>query len=613
MAQDDAKEMLVEEESLIDPIYNKFVKSIVRAIGSTDFYEFFMDSISRADNEFQFSNRKLVKIVDLKWVDAVEEALTAFQNIVESPRNVIKEEELIVNVANAKKAGPETVRHLAQHANLVDEYHETSGDIRPGRLMQRYREDSIGLYENRLVFTTMEFAYRFVKIRHDALLEAMSDEFGAKLKVRSDMDSATEHVHMDTFIHIKEIDSTLDTDNKNEQVFATISKIYRILSAFMRSTFSQQMSQLPRVKGAINKTNILKRNKDYKKVLELLNFLKKYDQVGYTIKVVEQNPEINEKFERDIYHNILFNYLVLKGYLEDEADRKLPSPSKEKRKTLKPKFIKEIIEELTEDYDLPDVEVRKVLIEEMTKAQLMKEEAKERRRLVEEQEARRKAERERLKAEAAAERERIKQEKAAERERIRQEKEAEQERLQLERAERELEDRRRTALFREDISYFESNLFEQSCLREEAREKQAEGIKDFADAAGILEEEEQRKREEQSRERQRRREERERLQREAEQAKREELEKAERERLAKLEEEERERREAEERENAEYQALVERDREALEGVSTLITVFASELASRLEMRRRQAEAARRAEAEREEQRRRRHAQKVDIR
>ena len=46
-------------EMLIDPIYEKFTKSVIRAIGSTDFYDFFMDTLSRANNEIQFSNRRM--------------------------------------------------------------------------------------------------------------------------------------------------------------------------------------------------------------------------------------------------------------------------------------------------------------------------------------------------------------------------------------------------------------------------------------------------------------------------------------------------------------------------------------------------------------------------
>ena len=109
-----------KKPGLIDPIYQKYTKSVIRALGSTEFYEFFMDAVSKAENEFQFSNRKLEKTVDLDWVDAVEETLEAFQKIVSNPRNIIREDELIVNVANAKKAGADVVRHLSQHASLVE-------------------------------------------------------------------------------------------------------------------------------------------------------------------------------------------------------------------------------------------------------------------------------------------------------------------------------------------------------------------------------------------------------------------------------------------------------------------------------------------------------------
>ena len=385
--------------SLIDPIYQKFVRGVTRAIGSTEFYQFFMDAVSRAQNEFQFSNRKMIKTVDLRWVNNIEESLEAMQKIISNPRNIIKEEELIVNVANARKAGSETIRHLAQHSALVEKFDPDQGEVRPGRLMQRYREDSMGLYENRLVFTTMEYAYHFVKIRHDALFEAMSDEFGAKLKVKSDMESATEHVHVDMFLHIKDIESPLDTDRKNGDVFSRISRIYRVLSVFMNSEFAQQMAKLSRIKGTVTKTNVLKKNPDYHKIMVLWDFLRQYDEIGYTIRVVEQNPKIDEQFQENIYRNILFQYLILKGYLEDADDRRVPTKAKGRKRTLKPKFIHEIVEELTEDYDLPDVEIRKVLIEELTKEQLMQEEAAERRRLVEEQAKRKKEEEARKKEE----------------------------------------------------------------------------------------------------------------------------------------------------------------------------------------------------------------------
>ena len=212
-------------QALIDPIYKKFTRGVLRAISSTDFYEFFMDAISKADNEFQFSNRKLEKAVDQRWVEEIENALPAIQNIIGNPRNMIREEELVVNAALAKKVGSDVVRHLSQHASLVEDFNERTGDVRPTKVMQKYRDDTEELYENRLVFTTLEMAFHFVKIRHDALFEAMSEEYGAKLKVNSNMESATEQVQMEMFLQnilqVKFLFRFLFSKSKQDLIFFT--------------------------------------------------------------------------------------------------------------------------------------------------------------------------------------------------------------------------------------------------------------------------------------------------------------------------------------------------------------------------------------------------------
>ena len=605
------------KKTQIDPLYQKYTNSVIRALGSSDFYQFFMDSISKADNEFQFSNRKLEKTVDLAWVDAIEESLEGFQNIIALPRNVIKEEELIVNVANAKKAEADTVRHLAQHASMIEDFNAQTGDVRPSKLMQKYREDSVSLYENRLVYTAMESAYHFVKIRHDALFGAMSDEFGAKLKLRSDMDSATEHVHMDMYLHIKNIESALDTDGKNADVFGRISRLYRVLGMFMGTQFARELSKTSRVKGTITKTNVLKRNPNYKKIVKLMEFLRQYDEVGYSIKVVEQSPEINEVFQRDIYHNILFNYLVLKGYLEDPEDRQIPTAPRTKKRALKPKFIHQIVEELTEDYDLPDVEIRKVLIEELTKQQLMQEEAAERRRLVEEQAQRKKEEQERIRAEKAAEKEQLRRQREAERERIRQEKAAEEARRKQEQMEREIEDRRRSKLLKKEMARFQEELAERLLLRERAEEKQREvqQLEDYEDAAFQLEQAQERKRLAAERLEHRRLEEAERLKRqqllEKERIRREKAEEAERqkqEEAQRLAELALRQQEAEEQAKARQRA---EDMKKLQAYVQELSFFADNVAlHKLERTKLEEERAEQARIREEERRRRREQRRL---
>ena len=475
-----AQEKNTNKNSLIDPVYKKFTKSVRRAIGSTEFYEFFMDAMSRAENEVQFSNRRMEKVVDVKWVEAIENSINAMQMIVASPRNIIREDELIVNIANARKAGSDVVRHLAQHGQLVEDFNPDTGDVRPSKLMQKFREDSEDLYENRLVFTTIEMAHHFVEVRYNALFENMGDEFGAKLKVNTDLETAVEMIHFDTFMHIKTKDSALDVDEKSGDILSRIERLHRLLMTFMNTAYAQQMAKLNRVRGNLVKTNILKKNPNYRKICDLYDFLRKYDDVGYAIKITEQNPRLTEDFVEDIFHNVLFQYIVLKGYLENEEDRKLPEPLKQKKRKLKPKVIKEIIEELTEDYDVPDLEIRKVLIEELTKEQLMLEEEAERQRLVLEAEERKRLEEELRQKILQEEEEKRQREAEAEAERLRLE---EEERNRIEKVrelEQKLDDERRKMIFNDELMYFWDKLYDRLDQRSQLIEslKNTEAVED---------------------------------------------------------------------------------------------------------------------------------------
>ena len=485
--------------STIDPVYQKFSKSVVKTLMSTDFYEYFMATMESGKKQFQFSNRKVEKIVDLNWVDFIEDCLESFQIIISNPRNIIKEEEIIVNVAHAKKSGADVVRHLAQHSNYVEHFDDMTGDVRPSKLMQKMREDSTALYENRVLYTTLEAAYRFVTVRYDALMANMSDEMGAKLNVRSDFENPTEDVHFDMTIHIKQKEDALSVDARNREVFSRIARIQRLLGYYLTMPFMQAMSKEQRVKGNLNKTNVLKKHPEYKKIVALYEFLRQYDQAGYLIKIKEQNPEISEEFEQNIYHNILFNYIALKGYLEDAKDREIPVIGKDRKKVIKPKIILKIIEELVEDYDLRDVEVRKIIIDELTKEQLKYEEEQKRQILIRDAEETRRKIEEQMRLEKLRGKEEAKR-KREEEERIRRQKKQEAaEKVQQNELLQKSEDRRRTKPILDEYNKVFSQIASKTLQRSELIEEiqQYPKQESFADFVYNMEQAERIKAEEQ--------------------------------------------------------------------------------------------------------------------
>ncbi|NCB52315.1 MAG: hypothetical protein EOM54_10590 [Clostridia bacterium] len=468
----------------IDPIYKAYTARVIKYLASTEFYDYFMAVLESGKNTFQFSNRKVEKTVDESWVAAIETAIKPMDEIIANPRNFIIQEEVIVNIALAKRVTSDSIIHLSQHGNMIDTI--TEEGVRPNRLMNKFKEDSWNTYENRFVYTLLEMAWNFVDKRYEAIFTALSEEYGAYLKINSKMHSYHESVTASIDLRIRQEEDLLSADEKNETIFSRIARLHRLLNNFHQSNFAQEVSKYGKIKPPLVRTNAIAKNPNFKACHTLWNFLLAYEDIGYNICIFEQSSEIDESFTRDIYHSILFNYIILKNYLEDPKDREINLNKNYKKKKLKPKFITEIVEEIVKNYDLPDVEIRKVLIEEITKAQLMLEEETERRRLVEAKEKemlekQRLEERERERLAKEAEKERIRKEKEAMRERIRQEKEreAEQERLQLEQKRKEQADMQKGASFREELERFKKDRIctvenRRKAAEEEAALKKAE-------------------------------------------------------------------------------------------------------------------------------------------
>lgn len=423
---------------MIDPIYRKFTATAFKNLTSPDFYEFFLNMLKNGEQTFQFSNRKLDMQVDPAWVDIIEATIPSFFEITRNPRVVITQEELVTNVVQAKRIDSQVVKHLCAHSYLVEAL-DDNGDVIPEKVLNIFKEETWNTYENRFVYTLLVKTYEFVAKRYRDMQEYMNDEYGATLDIKASGEGSLEKFNIDTHLKINQKDDFFDTDDKQHNIFARIKKIYEDLSYLMTTKFSKEMIKYSKVFPPLVPTNAIKKNPHLKKCHKLWDFLLAYMDVGYSVQIIEQNPEINEKFEQDIYDNIMFTYIILKGYLEDNRDRQLERGSRARRRFLKPKYIKEIVEEFVRDFNLPDVEVRKILIEELTKEQLMREERSERYKLVDErrrtkENERREKELERARKAKEREREAKKREAEKRKERALKEREKAKEALRKEKA-----------------------------------------------------------------------------------------------------------------------------------------------------------------------------------
>ncbi|MGN1184307.1 MAG: DUF2357 domain-containing protein [Oliverpabstia sp.] len=351
----------------INDLYLKYVNKVGKTLENDRYFQYLFEMVQAGSNTLQQTHQILHKVVDEKWLTIIEESLDSINEIIEKPRRFIATTEEVVPVALAKKITADSVRHLSMNTQFIAS--DENGDIQPTRVLNVSTEESYDLYENRFIYHLIQRLVTFIDKRTDVIFWSTGDETSNTLKMESKVDDAYEEIEYKIEMKIKNRQSFAENDSDNMQVFMRIDRVRRMVLALRQSSFCSLMAGCSKVRSPIQRTNLMMKDPNYRTCYKLWQFLESYDEVGYTIDVKDSSLEFDEEYMIQLYTNLITNYTVFKSLLESDP-RKLEEAAAKRRKVIKPKFIKKIEEQIVDDYDIPDVEVRKVIIEEVTQAQL---------------------------------------------------------------------------------------------------------------------------------------------------------------------------------------------------------------------------------------------------
>lgn len=351
----------------INDLYLKYVNRVGKTLENDRYFQYLFEMVQAGQNTLQQTHRVLHKVVDERWLTTIEESLDALNRITEHPRRFVTSNEEVVPVELARKITADSVRHLSQNTQFIAS--SKNGEIHPTRILNVTTEETYNLYENRFVYHLIQRLVTFIDKRTDIIFWSTGDETCNTLQLQSSVDDAYEQIEYKLEMKIKNRQSFAENDSDNMQVFMRIDRVRRMVMALRNSSFCDIMSGCARVRSPIQRTNVITKDPDYRTCLRLWQFLESYEEVGYTIDARDTALEFDEEYLLQMYSNLITNYAVFKSLLEADP-RKLEEIPPKKHKVIKPKFIKQIQEEIVDDYDIPDVEIRKVIIEEVTQAQL---------------------------------------------------------------------------------------------------------------------------------------------------------------------------------------------------------------------------------------------------
>ena len=347
-------------------LYDIYTQDFISLVQGESFYTEFMNKARSGSSEVSYMHRFIDKQIDLTWIEAIEEAIIPLDNIIRNPRRFIVQEEEIVNIELARKISPESIRHLAQHTNMIAKVEEDT--VTPNRILNIFKEESFETYENRFIYTLLINLQYFISKRLKAINDCVDGNNVTSILFKDNFSIGKENVKCTFEMTIdspgfKMDGNLLDVDPEKLSKFQRIERIKKILYDFQNSPLIKTLSGCTLVRPPIMRTNVLQKNPDFKKAKALWDFIETYRDSGFNVEVTETNEIPCEQYLADLYSTMVLNYSLLKHYIGSEGEYE---PQK-RRKIITPKIIErtfmDVLDDLTFDIDV----VQRIFNEQVAK------------------------------------------------------------------------------------------------------------------------------------------------------------------------------------------------------------------------------------------------------
>lgn len=272
------------------------------------------------NSKYKLNNNTNGISIDLEWINIIMEAIPYIDNIFDSPKRFIINEEVILDIEKTKKVSIESIKHLSKHTNFISEYNEKEDFIKPNKLLNVLKEETFNTYENRFIYTLVDMLESFIS-RIEKKITGIKFEnkndlnYNLRTKVKNEKIACNLTINTTEKISINELEEK-------------ISKIKSHISSWQQSIvyISLKKERVPKVKHPIKRTNVILKNPNFQIAAKLWDYLYNYnDKLNKEQQTnINTKPQIDENFQTIIERSFLINYLILKNSTKkDNIDEQL--------------------------------------------------------------------------------------------------------------------------------------------------------------------------------------------------------------------------------------------------------------------------------------------------
>ena len=220
--------------------------------------------------------------VDIEWVETIEKGLEHVEKAIREDRQFIRSNGEVVDIEKVKSVSKDSVKHLAQHSNLITRYTEGE-DIVPDRLYIVERLNDYAVYENRFLYMMLCYLRDFITVRYNEILE-LEHTYNAGMSMHKKVDLPKRQISLDIeFKETKSNDPYLADRSPSKAVIDRIRDILELVHAFLATPLMEEVSKVAMIKPPVTKTNVLRMNQNFRGAMALYEYVAAYDKPGYTV------------------------------------------------------------------------------------------------------------------------------------------------------------------------------------------------------------------------------------------------------------------------------------------------------------------------------------------
>lgn len=175
-------------------------------------------------------------------------------------------------------------------------------------------QESFAIYENRVLLTLIHKALMFVDDKYSKMKDVPNDSYNNITMNRhlelnqQKLDFSVNYVNEN---HETMVDDLDVEDIESLSDFDRIRRIRQGLNECLATPLMKEIAKEPQVRPPLTQTNLLKKNPNFKKAVELWNFLDTYKKQGFEIVGEEYDCKMSDENKQDVYLAMEFQHFMM--------------------------------------------------------------------------------------------------------------------------------------------------------------------------------------------------------------------------------------------------------------------------------------------------------------